>query len=217
MIGSDAARAAFSPEELAKLERMLLVYEWGQRTLLTRLSIIRDGLLTSGDSCPIESIQARIKTPDSIAGKLRRLGADLTAESARGILKDVAGVRIICPFSKDILYLVGLLRGMSDTTITDEKDYVSKPKPSGYRSYHLIMEVPVFHSGGTENVPVELQIRTEAMNFWAMLEHKAKYKYDKRVPDHLRAELVLCADKIAELDKRMFLIHEIIALINEGD
>jgi len=205
----------FGGEESLRLKKLLLVYEWGQRTLLTKLSIIHEDLVNSGDSSPIESVKSRIKSPDSIARKLRGKGLDVTADNAKKHLRDIAGVRVICPFSKDIYYLVDLLRGMSGTSILREKDYVTSPKPSGYRSFHVIMEVPVFYSGRTENVPVELQIRTEAMNFWATLEHKAKYKYNEHVPRHLSDELVICADKIAELDKRMFLIHEIIALINQ--
>jgi len=207
--------ARFSEEESLLLEKLLLVYEWGQRTLLTKLSIIHEDLLNSGDNSPIESIKGRIKTQKSIAGKLQGMGLDVTANSAKKHLMDIAGVRVICPFSKDIYYLVDLLRSMRDTRILNEKDYVASPKPSGYRSYHVIMEIPVFYSGKTENVPVELQIRTEAMNFWATLEHKARYKYKEHIPQHLSDELVICADKIAELDKRMFLIHEIIALINQ--
>jgi len=205
----------FSDEESLRLKKMLLVYEWGQRTLLTKLSIIHEDLLNSGDSSPIESVKGRIKSPDSIAKKLHGKGLDITADNAKKHLRDIAGVRIICPFSKDIYYLVDLLRTMCDTNILDEKDYVTDPKSSGYRSFHVIMEIPVFYSGKTENVPVELQIRTEAMNFWATLEHKAKYKYNEHIPQHLSDELVICADKIAELDKRMFLIHEIITLINQ--
>ena len=205
----------FSEEESLRLKKMLLVYEWGQRTLLTKLSIIREDLINSSDNNPIESIRGRIKSLESIARKLNEKGLDVTADNAKKHLRDIAGVRIICPFSKDIYYLVDLLRTMRDTNILREKDYVTNPKPSGYRSYHVIMEIPVFHSGETENVLVELQIRTEAMNFWATLEHKAKYKYKEHVPQHLSDELVTCADKIAELDKRMFLIHEIITLINQ--
>jgi len=205
----------FGDEESLRLKKLLLVYDWGQRTLLTKLSIIHEDLVNSGDSSPIGSVKGRLKSPDSIARKLHRKGFDITADNAKKHLRDIAGVRIICPFSKDIYYLVDLLRAMRDTNILSEKDYVTNPKPSGYRSYHVIMEIPVFYSGKTENVPVELQIRTEAMNFWATLEHKAKYKYKEHIPQHLSDELVICADKIADLDKRMFLIHEIIMLINQ--
>jgi len=205
----------FCDEESPKVKKLLLVYEWAHRTLLTKLGIIHEDLANSCDNSPIESIKGRIKSPSSIARKLHGRGVGLTAENAKKYLKDIAGIRIICPFSRDIYFLVDLLRSMRDINILKEKDYVTNPKSSGYRSYHFIIDTPVFYSGRTENVPVELQIRTEAMNFWATLEHKAKYKYKEHIPQHLSDELVICADKIADLDKRMFLIHEIITLINQ--
>ena len=143
------------------------------------------------------------------------MGVDVTVENAKKHLRDIAGARIITSFAKDVTFLVELLRLMPDVNIFEEKDYINSPKSSGYRSYHMIMEVPVFHSGVMEYIPVEIQLRTSAMNFWATLEHKARYKYREHVPEHLGNELVVIADKIAELDQRMFLIHEIISLINE--
>jgi len=205
----------FSNEEFAELKKLLLIYEWGQKTLLTKLNIMQEDFKNFQETNPIEYVKGRIKSPESIAAKLHKLGVDITAENVRKYLKDVAGVRIICSFAKDIPYLVDLLRAMPDVNILDEKDYVSSPKSSGYRSYHVIMQVPVFYSGKAEYVDVEVQLRTEAMNFWSTLEHKARYKYQDHVPQHLCDELVVCADKIAELDNRMFLIHEIISLINQ--
>ena len=120
----------------------------------------------------------------------------------------MAGIRIICPFSRDIYHLIELLHSMPDINIIKERDYINHPKESGYRSYHLIIEISIFHSGQTDIIPVEVQIRTEAMNFWATLEHEAKYKYEGEIPGHLSKELVICADQIAQLDDRMFLIHE---------
>jgi len=204
----------FSEEEFARLKNLLLIYEWGQKTLLTKLDIMHEDFRNFQENNPIEHIKGRIKSPESIAEKLYKMNVELTADNAKKYLKDVAGIRIICPFAKDIYQLVDLLRSMSDIAIVEEKDYVGNPKPSGYRSYHIIAEVPVFYSGKTEYVTVEVQIRTEAMNFWSTLEHKARYKYQEHIPQHLCDELVICADKIAELDHRMFLIHEIISLIN---
>ena len=198
----------FCDEEFAKLKKLLPVYEWGQRILLTKLNIIHEDLKNFQNNSSIEYIRNRIKAPESIAQKLHDMGVEITADNAKQHLKDIAGIRIICPFARDIYYLIDLLRSMPDTTILEEKDYVSDPKSSGYRSYHLVMEIPVFYSGKTEHVAVEVQIRTEAMNFWATLEHKARYKYREDIPQHLCDELVVCADKIAELDNRMFLIHE---------
>jgi len=205
----------FSEEEFAKLKNLLFIYEWGQQTLLTKLSIIHEDLKIFHENNPIEHIKGRIKSPESIAQKLHKMNVDITADNAKKHLKDIAGIRIICPFAKDIYYLTDLLRSMPDVNILDEKDYVSNPKPSGYRSYHVIMEIPIFYSGKIEYVVVEVQVRTEAMNFWSTLEHKARYKYEEHIPQHLCDELVICADKIAELDNRMFLVHEIISLINQ--
>jgi len=207
----------FSEEEFARLKNLFFVYEWGQRTLLTKLNIMQEDFKNFQENNPIEYIAGRIKSPESIAQKLHKMDVEITAENVKRYLKDVAGIRIICPFAKDIHYLVGLLKAMPDVNILDEKDYVTNPKPSGYRSYHVILEIPVFYSGKTENVVIEVQIRTEAMNFWSSLEHKARYKYQDHIPQHLCDELVICADKIAELDNRMFLIHEIISLINQDN
>ena len=205
----------FSEHEFARLKDLLLVYEWGQRILLTKLSIIHEDHRNFHENNPIEYIKGRIKSPESIAQKLHRLGFDITADNAKKHLKDIAGVRITCTFAKDIHYLTNLLRYMPSVNILDEKDYVSTPKPSGYRSYHIIVELPVFYSGKAEYVPVEVQIRTEAMNFWSTLEHKARYKYREHIPQHLCDELVVCADKMAELDHRMFLINETLSQINQ--
>ena len=205
----------FNDEEFAKLKRLLPAYEWGLRTLLTKLSIVNEDLKNFQGNNSVEYITSRIKAPESIAQKLHDLNVDVTADNAKKYLRDIAGIRIICAFAKDIYFLADLLRSMPDVSIVKEKDYISIPKPSGYRSYHIIMEVPVFFSGRVQNVTAEIQIRTEAMNFWATLEHKVRYKYQEHIPQHLSDELIVIADKIAELDNRMFLIHEIISLINQ--
>jgi len=210
-------KARFSETEFALLKDLLHIYEWGQRTLLTKLDIMHDDFRTFQESNPIEYIRGRIKSPESIAEKLHKLNVEITAENVKKHLSDVAGIRIICPFARDIHHLVGLLRSMPDVNIIEEKDYISSPKATGYRSYHVILDVPVFYSGHVEHVTIEVQIRTEAMNFWSTLEHKARYKYQDHIPQHLCDELVVCADKIAELDNRMFLIHEIISLINQDN
>jgi len=198
----------FSIEEFAKLKELLLIYEWGYRTLLTKLRIIHEDFENFHEDNPIDHIRGRIKAPERIAEKLQRLGHDITAANAKNYIFDIAGIRIICPFARDIYHLVELMHSMPDIKIQREKNYVLNPKESGYRSYHLIIETPVFYSGRTVHVVTEVQIRTEAMNFWATLEHEARYKYMSDIPDHLSDELVVCADKIAELDHRMFLIHE---------
>ena len=204
----------FTDQEFANVKKLLVIYQWAQDTLMTKLNIIHQDFKNFHDNNPIEYITGRIKSPESIGDKLYKMELPLTAAHAQKALKDMAGIRIICPFAKDIYQLVALLHTVQGLEITQEKDYVSHPKPSGYRSYHLIVSVPVFFAGCTQHIPVEVQIRTEAMNFWATLEHQAKYKYKEQVPKHLSDELVKCADQIAELDDRMFLIYEILQLIN---
>ena len=208
--------ARFSQEEFAKIKELLLGYEWAHRSMLTKLGILHEAHRHFEDNNPIGHIAGRIKAPESIAGKLAKQGVELTAANAKLHLKDIAGIRITCPYAKDIYFLADLLREMPDIKVLSEKDYVTRPKPSGYRSYHMIIEIPIYHSGKTEIFPIEIQIRTEAMNFWATLEHQAKYKYKQQVPKHLSDELVKCADQIAELDDRMFLIYEILQLINDN-
>ena len=198
----------FSTEEFAKLKELLLIYEWGHRTLLNKLTIIQEDFKNFQSDNPIDHIRGRIKAPESIANKLHRLNLEITAENAKEHIQDIAGIRIICPFARDIYHLIDLLHQVPDLNIIKEKDYVDTPKESGYRSYHLIIETPIFYSGKMEHVAVEVQIRTEAMNFWATLEHEARYKYQNDIPKHLCDELVVCANKIAELDQHMFLIHE---------
>ena len=206
----------FSVDEFSQLKNLLIIYEWGQKVLLTKLQIIQEDFEKFQASNPIEHIKGRIKSPESIAHKLHRLNFEVTADNAKNNLKDIAGIRVICPFSKDIYSLVKILKSMPDIKVILEKDYVGKPKASGYRSYHIITEIPVFYSNKTDCVPVEVQIRTEAMNFWASLEHQARYKYHDDIPQDLCDELILCADKIAELDDRMFSVHEFISYKKQG-
>jgi len=206
----------FPPEEFAKIKDILTVYGCGLRIVAAKLDILNEDFRNFYPINPIEHIKSRMKSPESMADKLSKKGLAITADNAREHLFDIAGIRIICSFTKDIHRLVEIIKKQSDIVITDEKDYVNNPKPSGYRSYHIIAEVPVYLTEREENVPVEIQIRTEAMDFWASLEHKVRYKYKEEIPKHLSDELIVCADKIAELDERMFLIHEVINLINNN-
>lgn len=198
-----------------EIKGLLLAYEWVLKTMTTKLTIIQEAHKHTQGTSPIGQITGRIKTPESIEGKLKKKSLPITEEAIKANLKDVAGMRIICPYTKDIYELAGILRNMPEVRVLKEKDYVTHPKPSGYRSYHMILELPIYHSGKQEHLPIEIQIRTEGMNFWSTLEHQVKYKYQADIPKHLSDELVICANKIAELDERMFLIYDIISLINE--
>jgi len=202
--------------EYLQIEKILPVYEHGLDSLMTDMKQIFQSNNQLQNNNTVEHIKTRIKSPENIIDKLIRLDLEPTAENAKKILTDIAGIRIICSYAKDIYYLVDLLKTIPETQVLMEKDYVSNPKKSGYRSYHIILEVSVFVSGVKETVPVEIQLRTAAMDFWATLEHKVRYKYKEHIPKHLNDELSICAEKISELDHRMFLIHDIISLINQG-
>jgi len=205
----------FSEIELKRLQKILPVYEKGRKLFLTKFMNLNKELIKSQNINMVEHVKERLKSTGSIARKLHRLNFEITAENAKKHIKDISGIRIICPFSKDIHILVDILSSKPDWIVTDKKDYINKPKPSGYRSFHMIIEIPVSNSGKIENIPLEIQIRTAAMDFWAAIEHQVRYKYNEHVPQHLSDELEICADKIAELDKRMLLIQEIISLRNQ--
>jgi len=202
----------FSAEEFAKLKEQRVLFDCALKNISTRFDILLEDFSNFQESNPIEHIKQRLKSPESIARKLHKQGLDITVENARKHLTDVAGLRCICSYEKDIFYIVDVLKRQSDITVRSEKDYVKNPKPSGYRSYHMILDVPIFLTNKSETLPVEIQIRTQAMDFWAALEHKVKYKYNDQMPDHLSKDLIDCAEKIAELDVRMSLIQEIVDL-----
>ena len=208
----------FPPEEFAKLKEQLILYQCALKNISMRIDILLEDFSHFQAYNPIEHVKSRLKSPESIASKLRRQNLDITSESARSRLTDIAGVRCICSYAKDIFYIADVLKQQPDMKVRSEKDYVTNPKPSGYRSYHLILDVPIYLTDKTECMPVEVQIRTQAMDFWASLEHKVKYKYKDQMPEHLSNELVDCAEKIDELDKRMYLIQELvdIAYLHNG-
>ena len=152
---------------------------------------------------PIEHVSSRIKSKESINKKLKKKGLEPNFENLIKTINDVAGLRIICSFIPDIYTIVEMIENMQDITVLKKKDYVSKPKESGYSSYHLIVSMPVSLSVGTIDVKVEIQIRTMAMDFWASLEHKIDYKYEKDIPKSIKKELKECAKMTQKLDKKM--------------
>jgi len=191
------------------------IYRSALRIVLTKIEILEQDYKNSDKYNPIEHIKTRMKSEESIYNKLQRKGLEITESNLLENIEDVAGLRIICPFTTDIYAVIEAIKRQEDIKIVRESDYIKNPKPSGYRSYHMIVEVPVYLSEKTEYVKVEIQIRTQGMDFWGSLEHKAKYKYNGEVPAHLVKEFKVCAKQTEELDKRMNLINEIIQLINE--
>lgn len=179
------------------------MYGAALKQLETKIEVINNEFKTLHKYNPIEHISSRIKSKESIYKKLNKKGLAPTYENLVKTINDVAGLRIICSFIPDIYKIVEMLENMQDINVLKKKDYVTTPKESGYSSYHLIVSVPVSLSVGTIDVKVEIQIRTMAMDFWASLEHKINYKYDKNVPKSVKKELRDCAKMTQKLDKRM--------------
>ena len=186
------------------------LYLAATREITTKLENLNDEFKYVKDRNPIHQIKARVKTPKSIMNKLLRRGHDLSVESARKNLTDIAGVRVICSYIDDIYLIAKLLTSQDDIEVIRISDYIKVPKPNGYRSLHLIVTVPVFLSESTELVNVEIQIRTIAMDFWASLEHELWYKLTDEKKDAVTRELKDCADGIADIDQRMQNLHSIL-------
>ncbi|MFP9129767.1 GTP pyrophosphokinase family protein [Niallia sp. BSM11] len=189
--------------ELIEWKNNLIVYRFALEEVNTKLKILNEEFQFIHNHNPIEHIKSRIKDPRGIMVKLNRKGLDITVENAKEHIHDIAGVRITCSFISDIYDIYEMLKKQSDIKIVEVKDYIENPKPNGYKSLHLIVKIPVFLSNGMEEVYVEVQIRTIAMDFWASLEHKIYYKFDKGIPNHLLAELKEAAGAAHELDVKM--------------
>lgn len=186
-----------------KFREMMMMYSCAIKEVKTKLQVLNDELSITRKRNPIEFIKSRIKQPTSIASKLKRKGCPVTVESAMDYLSDVAGVRVICAFIDDIYKVADMLTAQDDIELIKRKDYIKNPKMNGYRSLHLIVEVPVFFSDHKELMRVEVQIRTIAMDFWASLEHQLKYKKDIDDAENIMYELRACADVINRTDYHM--------------
>ena len=184
-------------------ERLTLVYTAALKQLETKIDTIKEEFKTLHKYNPIEHVSSRIKSKQSISNKLKKKGLEQTHENIVKSINDIAGIRVICSFIPDIFKIADMIENMQGVTVLKKKDYVTNPKPNGYSSYHLIVSVPVSLSIGTIDVKVEIQIRTMAMDFWASLEHKINYKYDKQMPKAVKKELRDCAKMAQKLDKRM--------------
>ncbi len=173
------------------------------REVETKLRVLDEEFSVRTDRNPIHTIKSRIKKPLSIIEKLQRRGFAVTIENMEKELTDIAGVRVICSFVEDIFKLAELLTAQDDIRVVQVKDYIRNPKPNGYRSLHLIVEMPIFLSNEKKYMKVEVQFRTIAMDFWASLEHQLKYKKKIENPEQIASELKKCADVISEVDIRM--------------
>lgn len=189
-------------------QECMMMYSCAIREVRTKFEVLNDHLTVAYKRNPIEMIKSRVKKPQSIIEKLHRRGWEISAESVMKNINDVAGVRVICSFVNDIYEVANMFASQDDVTVIEVKNYIQNPKPNGYRSYHMIVEVPVFFANKKQNVKVEVQLRTIAMDFWASLEHSIKYKKDVENAEEIVAELKKCADLIAETDLKMQSINE---------
>lgn len=199
-----------------EITRFMMMYKFALDAFETKVEILKEEFQFLHDYNPIEHTKTRLKTPESILNKISRKGCDISLPSIREHIKDIAGMRITCSFVSDIYRISDMLERQKDLRIVEVKDYILHPKPNGYQSLHVLVEVPVYMSDREENVCVEVQIRTIAMDFWASLEHKIFYKYNQAVPQRLLQELKEAADSAAALDKRMERLHKEIEAIKES-
>ena len=185
-----------------------LVYSSALKEIGTKLEILNDEFQHVHKYNPIEHIKSRIKTSERIVRKLRKHGYESTIENMVRYVNDIAGVRIICSFTTDVYRIVEMLERQRDLNIIYIKDYIKNPKSSGYKSYHMIVSVPIYLSERKVEAKVEIQIRTVAIDFWASLEHKINYKFDINVPDRIKVELLECAKMVSALDEKMLFLNE---------
>ena len=199
-------------------QEVTLVYNAALKQINTKLEILNDEFQHVHRYNPIEHIKSRMKTSESIVKKLKRYGYESTIENMVKYINDIAGIRVICSFTSDIYRIADMIRNQNDIKVISVKDYMKHPKASGYKSYHMLVTVPVFLSDRIVEVKVEIQIRTVAMDFWASLEHKINYKFEGNAPQHIKTELVECARMVSELDARMLSLNEeILSLSGETE
>lgn len=197
-------------------KEVTLIYNSALKQISTKLEILNDEFQHVHRYNPIEHLKSRIKTPESIVKKLKRHGYESTISNMVRYVNDIAGIRVICSFTSDIYQIAEMISSQSDINVISVKDYIVNPKPSGYKSYHMLVSVPVYLSDRIEDTKVEIQIRTVAMDFWASLEHKIHYKFEGNAPDHIREQLVECSKIVSDLDTRMLNLNREIQQIEEG-
>jgi putative GTP pyrophosphokinase len=188
----------------------MLDYKFAIDEITTKINILREDFNHANEYNPIEHINSRLKSPESVLEKVRRKNYPMNLAGIRENVLDIAGVRVICSFISDIGKIRDMLAGQEDITVLAERDYITNRKANGYQSLHLIVSIPVFRSSHTVRVPVEIQIRTIAMDFWASLEHKIYYKYQGEVPPNLLSELTQAAEAATRLDEKMESLHRLV-------
>lgn len=195
-------------------EMLMFLYESALKTMRTKIEILNQEYQKVDNYNPIEHVKSRVKSPESIVKKLKKQGLPVDLETMREHLNDIAGIRIICSFTSDIYKIADTISQQKDVQVISVKNYIAMPKPNGYKSYHMVVALPVYLSDRVENVKVELQIRTIAMDFWASLEHKIYYKFEGNAPSGIQKSLKECADMANLLDERMLQLNEQVIQFN---
>lgn len=193
----------------------MLLYNSALKEMGTKIEILNDEFQHVHQYNPIEYVKTRLKSPESIVKKLKRYGYEDSIQNMIEYCNDIAGVRIVCSFTSDIYRLADMIGRQSDITVLSIKDYIKNPKPSGYKSYHMIVTIPIFLSDRMVDTKVEIQIRTIAMDFWASLEHKIYYKFEGHAPAYISHDLQECSKIVSELDEKMLMLNEAILKAKE--
>ena len=202
-------------EQVDQWKTTMFLYSSALKSINTKIEILNNEFIQLYNYNPIEHITSRLKTPSSIVKKLQNDGIDVTIDNMVEYLNDIAGIRIICSFMSDIYPIADMIARQADITVLHVKDYIKYPKSNGYKSYHMVVTIPVYLTDGKMDTKVEIQIRTIAMDFWASLEHKIYYKFEGNAPDYLEQELKACADMADMLDNKMFSLNQAITKIAE--
>ena len=195
-------------EDVDSWKTMMFIYNSALKEVGTKLDILNDEFLHVHQYNPIEYIKSRIKTPESIVQKLKRNGYESTIQNMVEHINDIAGIRIVCSFTSDIYRMAEMIGRQNDLTVVSVKDYIKHPKESGYKSYHMLVTVPIFLSDRVVDTKVEIQIRTMAMDFWASLEHKIYYKFEGNAPEYISRDLRECSGIVSMLDDKMLSLNE---------
>ena len=191
------------------IEEIFLKYEFALHTLLKELNILIKEYEFKNKTNPVEHIKSRIKTQESALEKLKRKGYPSDFDNMILHVHDMVGVRLVCSFKSNVYDIVNIIKSSKLLKIKKEQDFIKNPKETGYSSYHINVEVPVFLNDKTEYIEAEIQIRTVAMDFWATLEHKIRYKFEGTIPEEVSKELYNCSNEVKRLDDKMYILNEI--------
>lgn len=197
-------------DQVDQWRSVMFLYDSALKKVSTKIEILNNEFANRYDYNPIEHIKSRLKSAESIVTKLKKDGCEVTIANMVEHLSDIAGIRIICSFTSDIYQIADMIASQGDVAVLHVKDYIKNPKPNGYKSYHMVVTVPVYLTDGPVETKVEIQIRSVAMDFWASLEHKIAYKFEGNAPENLLKELKACADMVDVLDAKMFSLNEAI-------